>query len=438
MPAMPRLVASLRAARGPAPDGLHRLVAMCRRYGQYHEVPVLSCLLVSAALSLGQLPFEPPPVAPEPSPAPTAATSDRWLLMKTLQGTWPGGLLDDNRMQLYGWANASFTASSDQHSNLPMGWNHLANNFLLQQNWLRFERTVSTGGTTPTFGFRSDWMLPGSDYRFTLPRGIFFGQMTADHGQPQLYGIDPIQFYAEGYFPSVAHGLDLKLGRIFCQFGVESNAAIDNVLGSRSYTFIYDPFTQTGIMGTLNLTDTWTLQAGMVVGSDDFIDPVDTPTAMGSVKWAPPGGRDSVLFSFIVGSGRFNDTRNFHNPEIFDVVYTHQLSTRLTYRFDGLYGCTYNVPHLGFANWFGAVNYLSCTLTPRLSANSRLEFFDDIQGQRTGSRGLYTALTLGLNFRLRPDLVLRPEVRYDYNDRTRPFEDRHGLFTATTDLILRW
>jgi hypothetical protein len=33
---------------------------------------------------------------------------------------------------------------------------------------------------------------------------------------------------------------------------------------------------------------------------------------------------------------------------------------------------------------------------------------------------------------------LRPEVRYDYNFTSRPFDDRHGLFTLASDLILRW
>ncbi|HEY1861365.1 MAG TPA: hypothetical protein VGG61_13480, partial [Gemmataceae bacterium] len=138
-----------------------------------------SVLWLSAALVLGQeapVPAE----TPAPSPAP-----DRWVLMKALQGTWPGACLDAERMQLTGWVDASFTASSASHNQLPFGFNYLANQGLLQQNWVRFERTVVTNGTTePTFGFRSDTILPGSDYRFTLARGIFNGQLTANDGQP--------------------------------------------------------------------------------------------------------------------------------------------------------------------------------------------------------------------------------------------------------------
>ena len=66
------------------------------------------------------------------------------------------------------------------------------------------------------------------------------------------------------------------------------------------------------------------------------------------------------------------------------------------------------------------------------------EFFDDCQGQRTGFTGLYTEATLGLTYKPTKSLWLRPEVRYDYNTDARPFEDKHGLFTATFDVIVRW
>jgi hypothetical protein len=359
--------------------------------------------------------------------------------MKEAQGTWVGMLLDGNRLQVSGWTDMSYTASTDEISNLPMAFNHRANDFLLQQNWLRFERTVVTSGTTePTFGFRWDTILPGADYRFTLARGIFNDQLTANHGQPNLYGIDPIQFYAEAYFPTIGRGLDLKLGRIFCQYGVEANDAPSNALLSHAYTFIYDPFTHTGLMATLKMTDAWSVQFGSMLGSDIFIDPADVATFMGDVKWVSPDQRNTVLLSVILGPGRFNQGRNFNNPEIFDLVYTHKLSARLTYNFESLYGFQTNVPAIGTANWFGIVNYLTYNFTPRLNGTTRLEFFDDPQGQRTGFRGLYSALTAGLSFSPVKSIVFRPELRYDINNESQPFEGHSGLFTAAADVIVRW
>lgn len=403
---------------------------------------MFSFLLFTAALSLSQAEVvsgETPLEVPTTSVSSLAPVPERWLLMKSLQGTWPGWLLDGNRIQISGWTDISFTASTDRNSNLPMGFNYKANEFLLQQNWLRIERQVVTTGTTePTFGFRSDTILPGSDYVFTLARGIFNAQLTDNNGKPNLYGIDPIEFYGEAYFPTIGQGMDVKLGRVFCQYGVEANDAPSNALLSHAYTFIYDPFTHTGIMTTVKLSEVWSFQAGMMLGSDIFIDPADTPTGMGSVKWTQPGGQNTALFSVILGSGRFNQARNFHNPEIFDLVYTHKFNPRLNYNFESLYGFTHNVPDIGQADWFGILNYLTYDFTPRWSGTTRLEFFDDAQGQRTGFPGLYSALTAGVSFRPRKSITFRPELRYDYNEESRPFEGHHGLFTAASDLILRW
>jgi Putative beta-barrel porin-2, OmpL-like. bbp2 len=398
---------------------------------------MLEILLLGGALSLGQVSPPGPVTATPPPPSPSAP--DRWMVMKELQGTWSGDLLQTERMQISGWTEGSFTASSAQHNNLPMGFNYRANEFLLQQNWLRIERAVVTSGTTePTFGFRSDTILPGSDYRFTLARGLFDEQLTARHGLPNIYGIDPIQFYGEAYFPAIANGLDVRVGRFFAIYGVQSIDAVSDALVSHAFGFIYNPFTHTGLLTTTKITNAWTVQAGLVLGSDVFIDPVDTPTFIGNAKWTRSDQRDSVLISVIVGSGRFNQARNFHNPELLDVVYYHQFNARLTYNLDCGLGYTTHVPDLGTAKWFWAIHYLTYVFTSRLSGTVRLGSFDDEQGQRTGFSGLYSALTVGLSFRPCKAIILRPEIRYEYNGDSRPYEDKHGLFTATADTIVRW
>jgi hypothetical protein len=159
---------------------------------------------------------------------------------------------------------------------------------------------------------------------------------------------------------------------------------------------------------------------------------------MGSIRWAPKDGSDSVLFSVILGSGRFNQAEQFHNPQIFDLVYMHKFNDKLQYTFEGLYGFTSNVPDIDMAQWFGILNYLTYTITDKVSATTRLEFFDDCQGQRTGFEGLYTVITAGLGWKPCRAITMRPELRYDYNGASRPFSNRHGLFTAATDVIIRW
>jgi hypothetical protein len=415
---------------------------------------MLSALVLGGALALGQpapspLDGEPPPAAvtvelpPLPPPPSTespkpAAPADRWALMRVLQGTWYGVQLDDSRTSVSGWTEASYTASTDGASNLPVGFNYLANRFALQQNWLRVERAVDPGAATPTWGFRSDTILPGIDYRFTLARGLFDRQLTADGRTPNRYGIDPVQFYGELYLPQLGRGTDLKLGRFFAQFGAESIDATQNALFSHAYNFIYNPFTHTGLLATTKLSDAWSVQNGIVTGSDMFVGPEANPTYLGSVKWAPPGGRDSVLLAAIIGAGRYNAARAFSNPELFDLVYAHKFGARLTYTLDALYSFQHNFPGAGgFVNNWGVAQYLTYQFAPTLSATVRAEVFGDPQGQRTGTRGIYQELTAGVTYKPRPWLWVRPEVRYDHCD-GRPFEGKPDLFTAAFDCILRW
>lgn len=398
---------------------------------------MVGSLLLMVSLSVGQT----DPTANDESPAsgPVIAMPDRWIMMKSLQGTYPGWILDGNRVQVYGWTDSSYTGSSAAIDNLPLGLNYRANELIVQQNWLRIDRPAATSGTSePSFGFRVDTILPGTDYRFTLPRGLFNQQLTANDGEPNLYGIDPVQFYVETFVPTVGQGLSLKLGRMFCQFGYEATDAPSNALASHSYTFFYDPFTQTGLMGTLQLTPAWSVQVGALIGPDVFIDPADSPYSMFSVKWAPPDGRQSVLVSGLIGSGRYDVNEQFNNPNVVDLVYTRAIGSRLTYALDALVGWQSDVPDIGNAWWYGIVNYLTYKLSPRLSTTGRLELFDDIDGNRTGFAGLYTALTGGLNFKPHRAITIRPELRFDYNGESRPFEDKHGLLTATTDVIVRW
>ena len=231
-----------------------------------------------------------------------------------------------------------------------------------------------------------------------MARGLFSGQLSDNHGQPNTYGVDPVQFYGEAYVPTIGEGLDIKVGRFFALYGIESIDAISNQLASHSYTDVYDPFTHTGLVTTWKLTKVWTVQAGLVLGSDVFIDPADEPTFIGTVKWAPPSGRDSVLVSMILGSGRYNQGRAFNNPDVFDLVYTHQINPRLNYSLETLYGMQNNVPDLGHTHWGSVMNYLTYTISPRLNVTGRLEFFDDAQGQRTGFAGLCVRLDGGLAF----------------------------------------
>ena len=421
------------------------------------------------------------PLLPIPTPAAPAAAAapykppvwpvtHPWKLMQSLQGTYEGALMDSQRIDIYGWAEASANASSAAINNLPMGWDDRSNRVELEQFFVRLERQVVTTGTTmPTWGFRSDWLI-GTDYRYTLPRGIFNSQLinskpSAFEGSEQnLYGVDPVEFYAEVYIPTVLNGLDIKAGRWYAPYGEESIEAVSTPLVSRSYTFNNGPeFTNFGVLATLNLggfgtssstpgPTVWTLCGGYAIGNDIVQDAGAAGRFVGYVKWTQPGslatpvyGRNTVTLATTIGAGKFNsdapfatestltptfggisgewgggsvDTGNAggrNNINVVDLLYTHTFNPVLSYAAEGLFGWQYDLPTTptpnggtgqvvrggGTAYWGSLSQYVFYTLSSRLTATGRVELFEDAQGQRTGFAGLYTEVTAGLAWKPR-------------------------------------
>jgi hypothetical protein len=69
---------------------------------------------------------------------------------------------------------------------------------------------------------------------------------------------------------------------------------------------------------------------------------------------------------------------------------------------------------------------------------ARLEFFEDEDGYRTGFNGLYTAITYGVQWTPCPDLIVRPQIRYDYNNTSTPWEGKDNIWTGAIEWIIRY
>ena len=407
-------------------------------------------LLLGGVLALGQVADpEPNPLAvsvvvPPPGPAVVppaapAAAATRWPLMRAAQGTWLGALLDDNRTTVYGWTEFSFTTGTARGSNLPVPFVDRPNEFLLNQNYLHVERTLDTARREYQWGFVGEVILPGSDYRSSLARGLANRQFESDAGGPQLVGIDPYQFYLQTFLPDLGpRGTKVVAGRFATHIGYELMQGVDTPFVSRSYLFQYNPFSHAGVWATSQLTDAWAVGNGLAAGSDTVFDTASRLTYLGQVRWAPPAGRTAVTLNAVVSNPRFDVGEAFAFYNVYELILTRRLSDRLTYAADVTYSHVAGVPHVGFTDWYGAAQYLTYQLSPTLSSTARAELFDDPTGYRTGSAGLYTAATAGLAWKPLPELLVRPGVRYDHNNQSRPFEGKPDLFTAVLDVIVRW
>jgi len=397
---------------------------------------------------------EPAPEAPateepkeEEAPAPTV-----YLLERMLKDTWIGQTMTDHNIRLYGWTAMNYTVGSTRFSNAPMYFNDQPNHFQMNQNWLHFEKAIDTSKKEFQLGFVTDSILPGTDARTTISRGLFDKQLTqgplsrdgaippAPIGTSEPYPFDLYQAYVQAFLPNLGgNGTTVKLGKFATPFEYEVVQAVDTPFVSKSYLFEYNPFTHTGVWAQTQLNDTWMVGNAFVLGSDTFINaPTNRFTYFGQLKWAPPEGKNTALFNFMLTNPKFNTPNAFAFYNAFNFQFTHKFNDKASYVLDTTYSYMNDNPFVGFADWYGAVNYFIYKHTDKITSTVRAEVFNDTQGVRTGFAGLYTEVTYGVAWSPKPGVILRPSVRYDNNASSAPFDGKSDMWTGAFELIFRW
>jgi hypothetical protein len=141
------------------------------------------------------------------------------------------------------------------------------------------------------------------------------------------------------------------------------------------------------------------------------------------------------------------------------LVLKHQMTERLLYVIQSDYGYANAAAGLDDADWYGINQYLLYALGEKWSAGMRIEWFRDDDGTRVlgmgnldaqgwtglpGFNGSFTQLTLGLNWKPKFNILVRPEARWDwYNGSTNlggqlPFDDGNSSsqITLATDVVI--
>ena len=401
----------------------------------------------SAALQLPPVPVPAPmPTAIPTAPAAPAAEApkveepkkeDKFILQKLFESSAAGQTLAGNGWKIYGWTQGSFTTGSTRRSGLPVPFNDRIDQFSLNQNWLHVEKSIDTSKKELQLGGTADLILPGTDYRFTPARGL----LTERQARGETYGIDLYQAYIDIFLPNLGgNGTTIRAGKFNTHLEYEVVQGISNPFVSRSYLFQYNPFTHTGVEAITQINDDWSMINGIVLGNDNFFNDATRATYIGQLKWAPKDGKTTVAFGTSITKPSYDTDKAFNYYNVYNLQLTHKITDKLQYIADASYSHTDNTPGTGFANLYGLVNYLLYDVTDKLQSKVRVEAFNDEQGYRTGSKGLYTAATYGVTWKPTPWLYVMPEVRYDYNSGSNagPFEGKRDLFTATIGAIVRW
>jgi hypothetical protein len=450
-----------------------------------------------ASLALGQQgPEAPRPpsgtapagaLAPEPSPGtggpdePTAATvaptAEQAAQAEQADTRTLASLLglDDTPVTVYGWIQNSFTGTPGidpkNRSTVTVFPNRLANSWQGNQYYVVVEDPVEAGDR-PNLGFRFDTLF-GNDWLFSKSFGLFDGAFT-----PRGFaGVDFPQIYGEARLPLGSNqALSIKGGRFYSPAGYESVMAVKRPLLSVPYVFNFTPFTFVGALTSLQLGERLTLVNGAVNGADRWIDSNYHYSYLGGASWNSADGRSTLSSMTLVGPNQlpfFPSTNprqtptlpvgGYTSPELegrrnplynrSTLVYHATVATRKwgknrrwTQAMEAAFVTQGNV--LGFGpggspgriGYYGGAHWLLYDATPKLTAVSRLEVFRDNNGFVLPAPDNYYEMTYGLIYRPTPALWIRPEIRYDWAQFTRPYNDgtRGGQLTLACDVIVQF
>ena len=389
--------------------------------------------------------------------------------MTALYGGKHGDAWKKSRIAVYGWINAgfNFSTSSQAHGlygNAPSGYNQIPNSFQLDQAVLYIERQPDTVQTDHfDWGFRLG-QIYGLDYRFTTAKG-YFSQQLLNHPKPDgtignKYGYDPVMFYIDLYFPHVAKGMNVRLGRYISLPDIEAQLAPNNYTYTHSLTYTYDCYTQTGANATIKLSNHWTVQAGISPGCDTAAWKPDaqwTGNACLGYTWSE-GGDNLYVCANSINRGRYA----YNNLAAYYATWYHKINANWHTATEFWYQYESHTPNISnpdaasllqpnangavcnnpgeltcFAPDYSLLNYTNRQLGKHDFISFRNEFFNDLKGQRTGYQTLYVEDGLSWNHWIGSTLVFRPELRFEHAFDARAYDTghRHSQFMFAADVI---
>jgi hypothetical protein len=339
-----------------------------------------------------------------------------------------------NRTKVYGWVAPSFNVSTSNNNNFPVSYDIFPDRIELNQAVVYVERLPDTVQNKHfDYGFHFTGFF-GIDYRFTTAKDYLSQQLLQKN---RRYGFDPVLEYADFYFP-VKDGLNIRVGRFLSVPGIEAQLAPNNYNMTHSLLYTIDPFTDTGIYGTLKLNKQWIVQLGMSAGHDVAIWSDDhKPSVIACLDYSTKSNRDN----FYACANGINDGKYaYNNLQDYDGTWYHKFNAKWHMATEVWSMYERQVPNVAgnvavpvpteigangafcaagqqtcLAPEYAFVNYLNREVNSHLMFGFRSDLLNDKKGQRTGIPGKYTENTLYATKYIGSTIMLRPEIRFDHS-----------------------
>jgi hypothetical protein len=286
-------------------------------------------------------------------------------------------------------------------------FNDVPGRFNLNQGYLYFEKVAKGSDCSADWGYRFDTMY-GTDAQKMQATGNPSNtwDLGWDHG---VYGWALPQAYGE-----VAYGdLSVIAGHFITPLGYESVLSPQNFFYSHSLqSFNSEPFTHTGVLSKYKTDGGWTIYNGWTLGWDTGFDQFGGGSNyIGGAGYKPNEDFEVVYLTTIGNLGKRSDSEFGYSHAIYFIA---MLSEDWEY---GLASDYYTSD--GFeddpafnAEQIGIANYLYYTVSERVALGGRAEWWksNTVNGESTS----FYEITGGLNYWVNANIVIRPEMRYDW------------------------
>lgn len=350
---------------------------------------------------------------------------------------------DSSGISISGWLDQGFSWNPDSPADRFNGFlsnNDRSNEYQMNQLYFSLGREADYESDSLSFGFRGD-MIYGTDA--FLFQTLGFDDRTVSDDDSRFYKLAFPQLYAEFYMP-VGNGVTLLLGKWYTLAGYETGLATQDIFYSHTLGYNLTPFTHTGALLRAPVGDQWEVAAGVHRGSDVVQDNNNNLGFTGSIAWSDADEQTAIYFGIVTGPEQ-DEKRDWQdldgvpgadtpgeniNRVVYSLSIEHSLSDQLTAALNHDYFFQEASERYGIeqAEAYGLTGYLLYDISDRVLIGLRAEVLRDDDGWISSgfrslnepSAGVYTNLTVGMNFAITDCTVFRPELRWDWQDRDDP------------------
>jgi hypothetical protein len=242
-------------------------------------------------------------------------------------------------------------------------------------------------------------------------------------------------------------GLDVTIGKFVSPIGYEATDAPCAPLYSRGLLFNSGPYAHTGVKANYTFGPEASAYVAVVRGWDVFNDDNNAWSfiaggTLNTKEQVDDAPRASLLVNVITGPEQPDNSRDYRT--LVDVTGTYCWNERLSQALNFNYGTEQHGADPGPSHWSGVAHYLQYAFADNVLGTWRAEWFQDTDGVVTGVQGNLYEMTWGVSVTLLPNhpvfknLVVRPEIRWDWTDQEGAFGGRDNQLTAGFDVIFKF